>query len=212
MHKQKYTYYCCSQRRHQEHPVKLTWVSETAIESQIIALLEKLVLPEEVYEWVKEYLQRLLVDDRTETDNQLTKLKRRLSETQSTLDALLLKAAQVEMSLSEGFMRLARDKQNEVSLVKQQVEEITQGKQAYNDKPIQIIELTQTLSKQYVTLKPLQKRKIVNSVLSNLELNDVTLCGTYRLPFAILAENANHPLKYPQGESNPCHMDENHVS
>ncbi len=212
MHKKKYTYYCCSQRRHQEHPVKLNWVSETAIESQIIALLEKLVFPDEVYEWVKEYLQRLLVDDRTDTENQLAKLKHRLSETQSTLDALLLKAAHAETSLSEGFMRLARDRQNEVTLVKQQLDEITQSKRAYSDKPLKIIELTQTLSKQYVTLKPLQKRKMINSVLSNLELNDVTLYGTYRLPFEILAKNASCPLNYPQGDSNPCFRDENPMS
>ena len=195
MHKQKYTYYFCSQRKYQEHPVKPAWVSEPEIESQIVALLGRLVLPKEIYDWAKEYLQWVLVKDETDMENELIKLKRRLSETQTTMDALLLKAAHAEESLAEGFMRLARDKHNEVTLVKQRIEEITQGKRAYSSEPVRIIELAQNLSAQYLTLKPPQKRQIVNSVLSNLELDDVTLCGTYRLPFAILAENANRPLK-----------------
>ncbi|MDH4203403.1 MAG: hypothetical protein OEV87_10995, partial [Phycisphaerae bacterium] len=57
------------------------------------------------------------------------------------------------------------------------------------------LELAQDLSKQYVTLKPPQKRQIANSVFSNLELNGISLCAEYRLPFAILAKNANGPVK-----------------
>jgi site-specific DNA recombinase len=194
MHKKRYTYYFCSQRQHQKHPVKPAWVSEPDIESQIITLLGRLVLPKEIYEWAKEYLQLVLVQDESDMENELMKLKRRLSETQTTMDALLLKAAHAEEDLAEGFMRLARDKHNEATLVKQRIDEITQGKRDYSSEPVRIIELAQNLSTQYVTLKPPQKRQIVNSVLSNLELDDITLCGTYRLPFAILAENANHPL------------------
>jgi DNA invertase Pin-like site-specific DNA recombinase len=195
MHKRKYTYYFCSQRQHQEHPIKPAWVSEPDIESQIITLLGRLVLPKEIYDWAKEYLQRVLVQDESDMENELMKLKRRLSETQATMDALLLKAAHVEDNMSEGFMRLARDKHNEIAVVQQRIDEITHGKREYSGEPVRIIELAQNLSAQYVTLKPPQKRQIANSVFSNLELDDVTLCGTYRLPFAILAENANRPLK-----------------
>jgi len=195
MHKQKYTYYFCSQRRAQEHPIKPAWVSETDIESKLIDLLRKLVLPQEVYNWTMEYLQRILVQDKADIDDELVKLKKRLSETQTTLDALLLKAAHAEEDLAEGFMRLAREKQSELSLIKQRITDIKEGKRNESNEPMKIIELTQHLATQYVTLKPLQKRKIANLVLSNLELDNATLCGTYRLPFAILAENANCPLK-----------------
>jgi hypothetical protein len=170
-------------------------LSESEIESQIIAILSKLVLPKEVYDWAKEYLQRVLVQDKADMENELAKLKRRLLEAQTTMDALLLKAAHADEGLARGFMRLASDKHNEIALVQQRMEEIAHGKQKSSDEPIRIIELAQNLASQYVTLKPPQKRHIINCVLSNLELNGVTLCGTYRLPFAILAENANRPLK-----------------
>jgi hypothetical protein len=190
MHKQKYTYYFCSQRRHREHPVKPAWVSEPDIESQIVTLLGRLVLPKEIYDWAKEYLQRVLVQDEVDIKNELMKLKRRLSESQATMDALLLKAAHAEENLSEGFMRLAHDRHNEITMVQQRIEELTHGKREYSGEPIRIIELSQ----HHLTLKPPQKRQIANSVFSNLELDNVTLCGTYRLPFAILTENANRPL------------------
>ena len=47
---------------------------------------------------------------------------------------------------------------------------------------------------QYVTLPAGQKRRVVDSVFLNLSLDGVSVCGDYRLPFSILAENGEHPL------------------
>jgi site-specific DNA recombinase len=49
IHKQRYTYYFCSQRRYHKHPVRFAWVCEPNIESQVIAM-NKLILPKEVYD------------------------------------------------------------------------------------------------------------------------------------------------------------------
>jgi hypothetical protein len=65
-----------------------------------------------------------------------------------------------------------------------------------------ILELAQNLAGQYITLPAPQKRQIADSVFSNLQLDDVILCGDYRLPFSILAENGNHPLNYARQDSN----------
>jgi len=74
--------------------------------------------------------------------------------------------------------------------------QIETGKQENIRDPAKILELAQHLAGQYVTLPAPQKRQIADSVFSNLQLDDVTLCGNYRLPFSILAENGNHPLNY----------------
>jgi hypothetical protein len=42
----------------------------------------------------------------------------------------------------------------------------------------------------------MQKRGIVKSVFSNLELDGVNLCVDYNLPFEILAKNSKYPLNY----------------
>ena len=67
---------------------------------------------------------------------------------------------------------------------------------------MKILELAQHLSRQYVMLKPPEKRQIADSVFSNLELDGVSLCAEYRLPFAILAKNTNRPLDYAREDSN----------
>ena len=80
------------------------------------------------------------------------------------------------------------------ALLQQRSEQIKAGKQENSRDGVKIIELAQHLVEQYVTFPPPQKRRIVDSVFSNLQLEDVNLCGNYRLPFSILAENSCRPL------------------
>ena len=195
LHKKRYTYYICAQRRSIDHAEKPAWVPEPKIESQIVSLLEKLVLPKDVYDWVLEYLKRASTQDVSDVENELKSLKRKIAESQKTVDAILLRAAQADDSLADGFMRLAQERQSEMGLLQHRLDQLKSGLQEDNGKPLKILELAQDLSKQYVTLKPPQKRQIANSVFSNLELNGISLCAEYRLPFAILAKNANGPVK-----------------
>jgi len=195
LHKQRYTYYRCSQLRYRKHSVEPAWVREEVIESQIVTMLEKLTLPKEVCDWAMAYLDRVLTRDLADMQNELGRLKRRSSETQATLDALLLKAAQTEDNLAEGFMQLAKQKQHEVALLQQRIEQTKAGKQENGRDAVKIIELAQHLAEKYVTFPPPQRRQIVDSVFSNLQLEDVNLCGNYRLPFSILTENSHRPLK-----------------
>lgn len=62
------------------------------------------------------------------------------------MDALLLKAAQAEDSLSAGFIRLAKQKQNEMSLLQQRFERIETGKRENCQEPTKILELAQHLA------------------------------------------------------------------
>ena len=98
--------------------------------------------------------------------------------------------------------RLARERQSEMALLQRRFEQTKLGLQEDSGGPLKILELAQHLSRQYVTLKPSQKRQIANSVFSNLELDSVTLCAEYRLPFAILAKNANRPFNCAREDSN----------
>ena len=112
------------------------------------------------------------------------------------MDAILLRTAQAEDSLADEFMRLARERQSEMVLLQRRFEQTKLGLQEDTGEPVKILELAQHLSRRYVTLKLSKKRQIADSVFSNLELDGVSLCAEYRLPFAILAKNTNHPLNY----------------
>ena len=177
-----------------EHSIEPAWVREEVIESQIIAMLENLALPREVYDWAMAYLEHTLVKDAADTEQELWKLKKRAADTQATLDTLLLKAAQTKDSLAEEFFRLSRQKQKESALLQQRIDQTEAGKQENGRDAAKIIELAQHLAEQHVTFPPPQRRQIVDSVFSNLQLENVNLCGNYRLPFSILAENHLCPL------------------
>ena len=195
LHKQRYTYYRCAQIDRNEHPVRPSWVPESVIESQVISMLDKLILPKEIYDWAVAYLEHTLVKDAADSERELRKLKRRAADTQATLDTLLLKAAQTEDNLAKEFLRLARQKQRELALLQQREGQIKAGKQEDNRDAAKILELAQHLVEQYVTLPAPKKREVVNSVFLNLQLDAVNLYGDYRLPFSILAENRGRPLK-----------------
>ena len=59
-HKQRYTYYRCAQVTYRDHASKPQWVREPVVEEQIVAMLEKLALPKEVYDWAAAYLEHTL--------------------------------------------------------------------------------------------------------------------------------------------------------
>ena len=195
LHKQRYTYYRCAQINHHEHPVRPSWVPESMIESQVIEMLDRLILPKEIYDWAVVYLTHVFEKDVDDAEQELRKLKQRATAAQGTLDTLLLKAAETEDNLAEEFLRIARQKQREVALLQQRAIQISAGKQENNSDAAKILELAQRLSQQYLVFSPAQKRQIVDSVFLNLRLDAVNLCGEYRLPFSILAESNGRPLK-----------------
>ena len=202
IHKQRYTYYRCSQVRHREHPEEPAWVPERLLESQILVLLSKLVLPEEVYEWVAAYLKRTEARNAADAETELRSLRQKASQAQNALDALLMKAAQTDDSLAGSFMRLARQKQEELSLLQSRMADLQAGKRPDDRKALEIIELAQGLSDRFVTFSTPKKRQVVDAVFSNLRLDRATLLGDYRLPFSILAENGSSPLNYARQDSN----------
>ncbi len=158
-------------------------------------MLSRLSLPTEVSDWAMAYLEQTSAKDTCDAKQELQKLNRRANDTQATLDSLLLRAAQTENDLAEGFLRLARQKQEEARVLRQRIEQIQAGRQADTRDASKTLELAQHLSEQYLTFPSPQKRQIADSVFLNLRLDDVTLCGEHRLPFAILAENGRHPVK-----------------
>ena len=85
-------------------------------------MLEKLRLPKEVYDWAMAYLRSILAEDQADGQKELKRLKKSISETRATVDSLLLRAAQADDSLIESFMRLAKKKQQEITLLERRSE------------------------------------------------------------------------------------------
>lgn len=127
-HKGRYRYYRCAQVQYRDHPAPVAWVPESAIRGQILGLLDKLALPEEVYHWSMDYLQGLASQDKADADKEQWSLRQREGQVRKALDGLLMKAAQVEGDLSEGSLRPARQKQEELDLLHRRIEETRAGR------------------------------------------------------------------------------------
>ena len=193
LHKGRYRYYRCAQVQYREHPIHPAWVPESEIESQITAMLGKLVLPEKVCRWAMTYLQRAAKQNAADRKQELQRLRRKASQARASLDGLLLKAVEVGDGLAESFMRLARQKQHELGLLEGRIKETNGSRQQDGRRAAKILELAQHLAERFLTLPSDQKRRITDAVFLNLRLDHVTLLGEYRLPFSILAENGNRP-------------------
>lgn len=75
LHKRRYTYYRCAQVQYHDHPIRPAWVPEGTVEAQIIAMLDRIVPPQEVYDWAMAYLKRTAVQDAADTKREPQKLQ-----------------------------------------------------------------------------------------------------------------------------------------
>ena len=189
LHKGRYRYYRCAQVQNLEHPVRPAWVPESVIESQIVTMLDKGFLRGQVRDWTMDYLRRVEKADSVEHRRELPSLQRSVSRARADMDALLLKAAQAERSLAEEFMRLARQKQQELTLLRDRLEQVRAEADQDEIRKSMILKLAEDLLEKFPTLQPAQKRQIVDSVLVNVRLDRTVLAADYTLPFSILAES-----------------------
>ena len=88
----------------------------------------------------------------------------------------------------------------EVNYQLQNLEGITESKYELVRRAI---ELAQQADRLYVSAEPIQKRKLLNSVLSNCELKDRTLYPTYKKPFDILSQGHESEKWRRDWDSNP---------
>jgi len=105
------------------------WVPEPVVVDQIIAILAKLAFPREVCDWAIAYLRHILAKDVTDAETELRRLTKKAGDMQAGLDVLLAKAAQTDEALADEFLRLARQKQSELAMVRHRMDTIRTGKQ-----------------------------------------------------------------------------------
>ena len=68
----------------------------------------------------------------------------------------------------------------------------------YIDQGIQILELAQQAHSLYVRQNVREKRRLLDTVLWNCTLDDVTLYPTYRKPFDLIAEGVRMQVMHPR--------------
>ena len=119
--------------------------------------------------------------------DQAKELQRQLTRARQQQDQLL------DLRLAGGvdddlYNRKGIELRDRIAVLKAQLDrvDVTRGQQA--DHTIKVFELSQSLTKQWLTADYAAKRQILDIVFSNFVLDGVSLCYTRRKPFALLCE------------------------
>ena len=90
----------------------------------------------------------------------------------------------------------------EMVLLQRRFEQIKSGLQKDSGNTIENFRTHTTSFKTVCYTKNTSKASNSRFSVLELELDCVSLCAEYRLPFAVLAKNANRPLNYARQDSN----------
>jgi site-specific DNA recombinase len=181
-----YHYYRCTYYNKPGHP--RTRVTEAQLDQQILALFDKMRVEDEgIRDWIRAVLAAKTRDDQQETQAQRAELLRQLTLMSEQKDRLLNLRIAGEIDPDTFAAKQTQLRDREASL-KLQLDSIDRGKDENAELAGKVFELSQTLREKWLTADFDVKRKILEIVLLNCTLHDVTLVPTIRKPFDMLVE------------------------
>jgi site-specific DNA recombinase len=163
-------------------------VTEAQLDQQILALFDKMRVEDEgIRDWIRAVLAAKTRDDQQETQAQRAELLRQLTLMSEQKDRLLnLRiAGEIDPDTFAAKQTQLRDRE---AFLKLQLDSIDRGKDENAELAGKVFELSQTLRDKWLTADFDVKRKILEIVLLNCSLHDVTLVPTIRKPFDMLVE------------------------
>ncbi|MCK5125758.1 MAG: recombinase family protein [candidate division Zixibacteria bacterium] len=182
--KGKYTYYHCTGYGNKHKP---DYLPETKIDNQFGKIVGQASLPYEFYDFLKHCL-----DDEYKTKKiAISRERERLELSRDKVQTDMRKTfqAHIDGHIEEKFFQsVYNDYENQLSSIKYRLGNLSESFKTNFDIAQKTIELSHQAESLYVRANPSQKRRLINSLLSNCHLKDGSLCPTYRKPFEIFVE------------------------
>jgi hypothetical protein len=181
----QYRYYRCCGYLATGHPrVRLT---EAQVESQIFEHLRKIEQPKAIQDWFRAAIRARATHESEQSRARARDLQRQLDEVRRQQERLLNLhlAGTVEGGMYGAKNTELRDLVADLTL---QLEATDRRKDENADLAIKTFELSQNIPSKWLKSEPLEKRRILNLVYSNLVLTGATLCLATKKPFNALVE------------------------
>lgn len=164
-------------------------VRQDKILAQAEVALRALKIPSDVFDIVKDELRATDKVEREFALRQDGELKKEDSRIQSRLNSLL------DLLLDGGITREEFDTRkqefrNRQLEIKSQLEANMRGDDGFKESLLLILETCCQAGDYFVNATDEEKRKILNLVLTNLTLDNGTLCYSYRIPFSLFINTA----------------------
>ena len=195
------------------------YTREEVLERKFTALLKQISFSDEVLAWVTRALRESHGDEKKFHDEQIVKLQREHGRIQERIDAMYIDKLDGRVD-ADFFDRKAVEWRAEQARLRSEIDTHHAANQTYIQEGIKLLELAQRAATLFESQPATEKRKLLNSVLSNCVWKEGELVANYRQPFDILADAAAAELRmHPAMLRNPDKteiwlpgMDSNHDS
>jgi site-specific DNA recombinase len=185
--KQKYVYYHCSQGKGE---CKGRYVREEVLAEQFAKALERLQISEDQLAWLIPALKSSHADEREFHEGRVRELRERYDKLSKRLDQVYEDKLDGKIP-EELWFRKHEEYKAEMLRVTESLRQHEQGNFDYVESGIRILELAKNASLLYSQQNMLEKRRILNFLLSNCSLADGKVDYDYLPPFDLIASGVN---------------------
>jgi site-specific DNA recombinase len=168
--------------------IPATRVKEADIDRQVLGIFDRIRIQDDaVRDWFRAVLASQTRDAQAASLAQAAELNRQRTLIVNQQDRLLNLRLADEID-QETFARKQTELCDRLAAIKLQLDVVDRAHDETADLAVKVFELSQTLGQQWLTADYATKRRILEIVLLNCQLDGVTLCPTMRKPFDVLAE------------------------
>jgi site-specific DNA recombinase len=184
--KGRYIYYhCTGYKGNCSEP----YVREETLEREFCGWLRRLVLDEDVIEWIVSALKESHADERRFHDEAVSRLKADYQRLQNRLETLY--EDKLDGRIDVGFFdRKSCEWRAEQSRLLNAIEEHQKADQSYMEEGVRILELAQRAAELFERQPANEKRRLLNCVISAASWKDGSMMVEFRQPFDILLNAA----------------------
>ncbi len=174
-------------------------MTEAELDRQVLAVFDKMRIEDaEVRDWFRAVLASQTKDSQVDSRAQRSELQRQESLIVAQQDRLLNLRINDQID-QETFAAKHTELRDRLASMKLQLDSLDRTHDENAELASKIFELSQTLKEQWLTADYATKRRILEIVFLNCQLNDTTLIPQIRKPFDVLVEGLLVPDSGAEG-------------
>jgi site-specific DNA recombinase len=202
MKKRKYVYYHCTGWKGK---CPEPYVREEAIADEFARQLEKLRFGDSVREWIKKALKESHGDQTKEHTRAIARFQAEHARLQSRIDAAYVDSLDGHINKAT-FKDLANSWRKEQTRMLDEIALHQAADQCYLDVGVRLIDIASNVHQLFKQKDPVEKRRLLNFVISNSIWKEGTLTAQWRQPFDLIAETtALAAAETARGDENSAH-------
>jgi site-specific DNA recombinase len=197
--KGRYVYYRCTNGKGK---CSQTYVREERLAKLFAEVVKRIRIAPDVAEEIRLALKESLNSEKDYRIREVARLKREYARLQTRLDQCYLD--KIEGRIDTDFWKKQYDRwTSEQNATNARIQTFEQASRNYYEDGVAFLELAQGAYPLYVSQSPAEQGKLLRKLLSNCQIEGLTLYPTYKSPFNLIVEVASTDLWLGDRDSNP---------